>query len=74
MVQHLLILHDLTINDRFRPLKNNVLANDGVIHYYNDFIAGTDGNLHSLINFTPEKYFITLGAEAFVKELKFRGA
>lgn len=69
----LLISHDLTINDRFRPLKNNVLANDGVIHYYNDFIAGTDGNLHSLINFTPEKYFITLGAEAFVKELKFRG-
>jgi uncharacterized surface protein with fasciclin (FAS1) repeats len=69
----LLISHDLTINDRFRPLENNVLANDGVIHYYNNFIAGTDGNLHSLIDFTPEKYFITLGAEAFVKELKFRG-
>lgn len=64
---------DLTINNRFIPLKNNVLANDGVIHYYDDFIVDTDGNLHSLIEFTPEKYFYTLGAESFVRELKFRG-
>lgn len=57
----------------FQPLVSNTIAADGIVHFYDDFISGEDGNIHSLIQFTPEKYMLALGAEAFTKELKFRG-
>lgn len=63
----------LLVNDSYEPTEKNILASDGVLHYYDKFISGSEGNIHSLIDFTPEKYCISLGAHGFLKELNFRG-
>lgn len=63
----------LTVNGSFEPTDINILASDGVLHFYDKFITGKEGNIHSLVDFTPEKYCLALGASHFVKELKFRG-
>lgn len=63
----------LTINETFTPFLANNIANDGIVHFYDFFLAGKDGDIHSLISFTPEKCMLVLGAEPFVKEIKFRG-
>ncbi|VVT46298.1 uncharacterized protein SAPINGB_P001144 [Magnusiomyces paraingens] len=63
----------MVINGSWAPTIADIIANDGIVHFYNDFIIAPTGNIHSLINFTPEKHLLVLGAETFVKEVKFRG-
>lgn len=63
---------ELMVNSSFVPTEKNILASDAAIHIYDAFITAT-GNIHSLINFTPKKYCLGLGAQDFVKEVKFRG-
>lgn len=69
---HLNISTSMTVNGTVAPTRANIVANDGILHYYDKFMSGPDGNLHSLISFTPEKHLLVLGAETFVKEVKFR--
>lgn len=68
----LLISDSLVVNDQFDPIKSNILAKDGALHFYDSFMAGS-GNVHSLLDITPKKYCLALGAHNFVRELKFRG-
>lgn len=63
----------MAVNGTFSSKTSNNIANDGIIHYYDSFVAGSDGNINSLITFTPEKYILGLGCESFVKQVKFRG-
>lgn len=70
---NLTISSSMTVNELFTPIEKDIIASDGVIHYYDKFISGIEGKVHSLIDFTPEKYCLALEADGFVKELKFRG-
>lgn len=63
----------MIVNNHFEPQDKDFITSDGVMHFYDKFIAGPKGDIHSLLEFTPEKYCIALGAHGFVKELEFRG-
>lgn len=57
----------LSVNDSLHPLEKNILASDAVVHMYDSIISQTP-----LINFTPKKYCLGLGASDFVEEIRFR--
>lgn len=67
----LLLSDSLTVNDTAIPVKANILASDAVVHLYDSFMTST-GGIDPLIEFTPKKYIIGLGAHDFLKELQFR--